>query len=112
MNWIYGQEQPEPISYSWQAGQKHYDIRVCVEEDPTGQDKYRWLEVHLIPGDYEYGQIVSKLIRAKYSQDEMEAALFNDIPEELSPIQAWRAESKRIAKEVLEYIQKDVGVYE
>lgn len=53
-----------------------------------------------------YGEIVTAIIRSRYTENDVEAILCNgtDTPEhqaELEAFQAWRKEAKRIAKEVL-----------
>lgn len=56
----------------------------------------------------EYGKIVSAFIRLRYSADDVEAITLNagdgnpDHDRELQELQSWRAEAKRIAKEVLQ----------
>lgn len=59
----------------------------------------------------DYGPIVSTLIRAHYSQDQVEAITQNYLVEheehkqEFDDLQEWRAESKRIAKALLNNAQ-------
>ena len=53
-----------------------------------------------------YGDIVTAIIRSRYTADQVEAIVLNgaDTPEheaELEALQQWRTEAKRIAKQVL-----------
>lgn len=56
----------------------------------------------------EYGKIISAFVRLRYSADDVEAITLNagdgnpDHDRELQELQSWRAEAKRIAKEVLQ----------
>ena len=62
----------------------------------------------------DYGEIVSKIIRNRYSSDDVEAILCNYNSEtptasakrEMQIFQDWRGMSKRIATEALEYLKK------
>lgn len=105
INYIYGNEAPSVISCSTRLGQRQYTLRVMVEEvNDEMLGTWRWVEVTLPLGKFDYGTIVSHLVRAKYSQDEMEAVLFNQVPEELAEVQAWRALCKEEAHKVLQEI--------
>ena len=53
-----------------------------------------------------YGEIVTAIIRARYTADQVEAIVLNgsDTPDheaEYTALQEWRAEAKRVAKQVL-----------
>ncbi|MBQ6188816.1 MAG: hypothetical protein IJK45_01420 [Bacteroidaceae bacterium] len=105
IDYIYGEEKPAMVTYIHQLGQRKYTLNVMVEEvDDEMLGQWRWISVELPIGQYDYGTIVSALVRAKYSQDEMEAALFNQSPEELEDINQWRTLCKKVAHEVLEEI--------
>ena len=105
INYIYGEEKPTMIWYIHQFGQRKYTLNVMAEEvNDEELGKWRWISVELPIGLYDYATIVSHLVRAKYSQDEMEAALFNQSPEELEDINQWRTLCKKVAHEVLEEI--------
>lgn len=55
-----------------------------------------------------YGKVISAFVRLRYSADDVEAITLNagdgnpDHDRELQELQSWRAEAKRIAKEVLQ----------
>lgn len=102
INYSYGEDKPELTQYVRQFGQRKYTLNVMAEEvDDEELGKWRWISVELPIGQFDYGTIVSALVRAKYSQDEMEAALFNQIPEEIAEINQWRALCKEEAHKVL-----------
>lgn len=105
IDYIYGNEKHAMVTYIHQLGQRKYTLNVMAEEvDDEMLGKWRWISVELPIGQYDYGTIVSALVRAKYSQDEMEAALFNQIPEDLEEINQWRALCKEEAHKVLQEI--------
>lgn len=78
-------------------------------EDPSSPMVTFWtadsVRVH---NPLEYGKIISAFVRLRYSADDVEAITLNagdgnpDHERELLELQAWRAEAKRIAKEVLQ----------
>ena len=108
INYVYGEEKPLMTQYVRQFGQRKYTLNVMAEEvNDEDLGKWRWVSVELPLGIYDYGTIVSALVRAAYSQDAMEAALFNQIPAELEEINQWRALCKQVANEVLEEMMKD-----
>ena len=62
-------------------------------------------------GEKDYGQIVTAIIRSRYTADDVEAIVNNYLltktaehKQEMSEMQAWRTLAKNVAKEVLEYV--------
>lgn len=92
------QETEIPAEHEGESAQTQYEYDTCLAEgikDDNGQ---------LQP---DYGLFVSALIRFSYSQDQVEAITQNylatpkdaDVKKDFEDLQAWRAESKQIAKD-------------
>ena len=73
------------------------DVIVCYIVNIDGKE-------YKVQGD-NYGELVSSLIRIKYTLDQELALLANsrikDVSEQENAFQEWRAECKRIAKKLL-----------
>lgn len=109
-----GSEQPQRIRYSIKLGLRQYtitfDIRAVKGSD---NEQYEWCEITLPPGTPTYDRLVAAIIRGRYSDDNMQAIINNHLLEdgdsehekEWNDMQSWRAEAKRMAKEILEEIK-------
>lgn len=94
-------------------GQPVYTANVCIEEMEDENQPYRWLSVTLPPAVWDRAPIIEGIVRAKYSQEQMEAihnnyllALHNGETEgeafdEFSEMQEWRAYAKREASDAV-----------
>lgn len=107
----------ESLSYINDAGLRKYTVEVF--DDETRES----LIINLPEGRYDKATIVNALVRSKYTQDAVEAIINNhfiNIAEWLDKkfagstesfsdpdydeLQAWRAESKRLADEIIKFI--------
>lgn len=89
--------------------QKTCTINFCIELKEDGTFEYESVEI--APGCFDYGHIVSAIIRERYSDDEMAAVVNNYLISrldseseqvaEFNQMQAWREYAKGIAKEAL-----------
>lgn len=100
---IYSQEKPEVLL----SRGPHMLVRFHIEPQEDGSYAYEELFVRggSIGGALTRDHIITLLVRTRYSADQMEAALFNNRPNEIAEIQAWRTEAKQIATEVMSLIK-------
>lgn len=73
MNWNYGVEKPETRTMVRRLGQPVYTANVCVEETEDESHPYKWLSITLPPAVWDRGAIIDAIVRAKYSESQMEA---------------------------------------
>lgn len=138
MEWIIGIEAPSLIEEGRKWCQPKYVLNVLSEKvaDENGTEQWRWLRIDLPVGAIKYGDVVSGVIRAKYTQDEMEAITNNmaavnavfmqtlvsegiiaatsylkdSIDEEqttnFQAMQEWRRTAKEVATEVMAYAKE------
>lgn len=99
--------EPKPVETIISTGMMTTVIRLNIAKTKDGTYECEEVEYnHKEPltEEKDYGPIVSTLIRAHYSQDQVEAITQNYLadPEghkgEFDDLQAWREECKRIAK--------------
>lgn len=75
-------------------------------EEPQTKTEYVGYTVR-VEQPLEYGKVVSAIVRAKYSSDEVEAIVLNhgdgnaEHEAEYASLQQWRSEAKVIAKQVV-----------
>jgi hypothetical protein len=110
-----GYEKPsQQISYKLRLGLREYTIAINVVEQQAGESfPYTWQEVTFPPGTLNYGDLVSAIIKSKYTDDEMSALVNNYLLDmedtenkaKWEAMQSWRAEAKRQAKEILNKIE-------
>ena len=89
------------------AAQKVYTVTVQIDTDTTAS-------ADLTPGVCERSEIISAIVRMKYSSDAMEAVINNKLqsPEdetaaqEFADMQAWRAKAKTLANQALAAVQE------
>lgn len=110
---VYSTEVPLPMVRGDKHGNNIYDIRINFNvqqlEEPDEQGNTLMYDTMQIKqGQYYYGGIVSAIINAKYSNDEMWAIVNNhllerssDTEEEYQQMQQWRLFAKQMAKEIL-----------
>lgn len=79
VNWITGTEKPSMIEEGRKWCQPQYTVNVLGETftDENDIEQWRWLQIVLPVGRIKYGDIIAGIIRAKYTQDEMEAITNN-----------------------------------
>lgn len=137
-NWIIGIELPEMVTEGRKWCQPQYTVNVLGETftDENGMEQWRWLQVVLPVGRIKYGDIVSGVIRDKFSQDDMEAITNNmaavnavfmqtlvtdgilaatkylkdsiddDNTARFKEMQEWRTKAKKVASEVIAYAKE------
>lgn len=138
MEWIIGIEAPSLIEEGRRWCQPKYVLNVLSEKfvDENGAEQWRWLRVDLPVGAIKYGDVVSGVVRAKYTQDEMEAITNNmaavnavfmqtlvsegiiaatkylkdsideDNSKRFREMQEWRVTAKQVANEVIAYAKE------
>ena len=99
--------EPKPVETIISTGMMTTVFRLDItkKEDGTYEcEEVEYNHKEPLTEEKDYGPMVSTLIRAHYSQDQVEAITQNYLsdPEgrkqEFDDLQEWRAESKRIAK--------------
>jgi hypothetical protein len=102
--------EPKPVETIISTGMMTTVIRLNITkmEDGTWEcEEVEYNHKEPLTEEKDYGPMVSTLIRAHYSQDQVEAITQNYLsdPEghkqEFDDLQAWREECKRIAKNVI-----------
>lgn len=109
-------EIPPIVAYTTSRDYVYVSINFHIQEVDGGYtcDSVA-VKLDHYPGDDDYPAFVSALVRFKYSQDDMEAMLCNyditprteKVKQDMAEMQAWRAESKEIAQEAIEYIKSN-----
>ena len=90
------------------GGVRRYYINIDVVQDG---EMYKWEQVNVPTDKWNYSGVVDALITYKYPIDKMQAVINNYLLDpndeyaisEFNAMQAWRKESKEIAKEALTY---------
>ena len=110
-----GYEKPsQQISYKLRLGLREYTIAINIVEHQSGEPfLYTWEEVTFSPGTLNYGDLVSAIVKSKYTDDEMSALINNYLLDmedtenkaKWEAMQSWRVEAKRQAKEILSKIE-------
>lgn len=123
-----GIEKPQFLHYNLKWGQREYTLSYKITENtpqPEGmqleesQTYYSWIETKLPLGKPTYDDIVARIVKTKYSDDEMTALINNHLLDdgdeghiaEWKEMQEWRAYAKKIAKEAVEQIDKEYEEY-
>lgn len=107
-----GQNCPPLYTERINGGMKQITVFVGCNQSHSDDGAEEWTAtaVTLPVGVNDYASIVSAIINSKYSNDQMQAIMFNrgdgreDHEEEYQEMQAWRSEAKRIAKIVVSSI--------
>jgi len=101
--------EPKPVETIISTGMMTTVIRfdITKKEDGTYEcEEVEYNHKEPVTEEKDYGPMVSTLIRAHYSQDQVEAITQNYLVEpeehkqEFDDLQEWRVESKRIAKSI------------
>lgn len=110
----YYNEKPNPFETIRSVGAFITVIRLNINEsEDQEQGVWQCDEVtygHKDPlAESDYGPLVSTLVRARFSADEVEAILNNYLGgheagvEDFEELQRWRAEAKQMSKDILGY---------
>lgn len=106
-----GSDRPQQIQYTVKLGLRQYTIVFDIQElEHENETTYQWSEATFDLGKPTYAQLVAAIVQSRYSNDDMQAIINNHLLEdgdteheaEWSAMQAWRAEAKVRAKEILE----------
>lgn len=109
MAWIYGSELPQELVVSYDLGRKVRTINFDAEQVEEAGYSWRWLSARIAPGCWDYAPIVAAIVRARYSDDEMQAIVNNYLLDaeagaaEMEQMQAWRTHAKALARSYLEH---------
>ena len=108
-------EKPEIVSVSKSGNIFYTSVNFDITEVDGGYEcETVTMKTETPLSANDYGEIVSKIIRNRYSSDDVEAILCNYNSEtptasakrEMQIFQDWRETSKRTATEALEYLEK------
>lgn len=106
-----GNDQPQQIRYKIKLGLRQYTVAFDIQElGKGGEAKFQWSEATFDLGKPTYSQLVAAIVQSRYPNDDMQAIINNHLLEdgdaehaaEWDAMQAWRAEAKAKAKEILE----------
>lgn len=104
-------DRPQQIQYTVKLGLRQYTIAFDIQElEHENETTYQWSEATFDLGKPTYAQLVAAIVQSRYPNDDMQAIINNHLLEdgdteheaEWSAMQAWRAEAKVRAKEILE----------
>lgn len=103
--------RPNPVDKKLWYGQPKATINYDVVEV---DNEFEFESITLQPYVWDYGSIVSAIVREKYSQDRVEAILANNAieaeSEEMEEFQAWRVHAKEVAHELIDWADEH-GVF-
>lgn len=106
--------EPKPVETIISTGMMTTVIRLDITktEDETWEcEEVEYNHKEPLTEEKDYGPMVSTLIRAHYSQDQVEAITQNYLAAleghkvDFDDLQSWRSESKRVAKALLNNAQ-------
>ena len=100
--------RPELVEVYIIYATRRYFVNIDLEKT---DNIYRWKQVEIPAGKFDYAGIVDSLVQHKYPIDKMQAVINNYLLDpydeyavsEFNAMQAWRKEAKEIAKEALLY---------
>lgn len=113
INYQYSDIRPEFVTCDRNLGRKEYTLSFDVEElaakEKSDGRKFKYLVVTLLPGIYNRGAVIARLVSSRYSNDEMQAIVNNylldegdeEVVAEFKAMQDWRKHCKKIADEFL-----------
>lgn len=90
------------------GGQRQITVYADPQEPQSEDGSTQWTAtaITLPVGVYDYGSIVSAVINARYSGDQMQAIINNHLIDshegEFNAMQEYRLYAKRVAKEIIE----------
>lgn len=105
---VLSKEYPQLVEMFIVNATKRYYVNIDVAFDG---DEYKYNQVGIPAGKFDYAGVVDALVQHKYPIDKMQAVINNYLldpndvfaVEEFNAMQAWRKEAKEIAKEALKY---------
>lgn len=109
---------PQRINYKIRLGQREYIIAFAVEENTTEErmvsQSFKWTEATLPLGKPKYEDVVAAIVKGKYNDNQMTALINNHLMVdndeeheiEWAAMQEWRAEAKKLAKEIIAEISQ------
>jgi hypothetical protein len=100
--------RPELVEVYIIYATRRYFVNIDLEKI---DNMYRWEQVEIPAGKFDYSGVVDALVQYKYPIDKMQAVINNYLldPEdeavvkEFNNMQMWRKEAKKIAKQALDY---------
>ena len=100
--------RPELVEVYIIYATRRYFVNIDLEKI---DNMYRWEQVEIPAGKFDYSGVVDALVQYKYPIDKMQAVINNYLLDpndeyaisEFNAMQAWRKEAKEIAKEALLY---------
>lgn len=103
---------PPLVSVRRDAGQNIFTVAFDIEHTAEG---YEYETAELPPGVWRRDLIISAIVRAKYSADDMEAIMNNvlgdisskDARNEHRAMQQWRMKAKQWARELMQWAQEN-----
>lgn len=109
---IISETRPVPVTVSRDAGQNIFTVNFNVKEVEGG---FEYESAVLTPGVWNRSDIISGIIRARYSADDMEAIVNNcladltdrDAKSAHKAMQQWRKNAKQWATELMQYAEEN-----
>ncbi|HBG40435.1 MAG TPA: hypothetical protein DDW85_03340 [Porphyromonadaceae bacterium] len=115
-NYSYSAEKPESVQVIGAADKRKYQLNFETEEVKT-DESVTYKSLYAQVSDLEYGTLVSAIIGSKYTSNDIEAILLNNLEasntestitdekreeyiDEYKELQAWRLMAKEIANEI------------
>lgn len=98
-----GNTRPDMVVFFPPKVTFNFDIVEVKREEET---TYEWSSVELKQNEWEYGNLVSAIIRERYTADNVEAVILNygdgepEHEQSYNELQEWRKHAKQLAKEV------------
>lgn len=98
-----GNTRPDEVIFLPPRVTFNYDVVEIKEKEET---TYEWSSVELKQNEWEYGNLVSAIIRERYSADDVEAIILNygdgdaDHERYYWELQEWRKHAKALARKV------------
>ncbi len=100
---------------------KQRTINYDITEEKIGEYNFHWQSVTLEPSVWGYDELVSAIIKNVYPSDRMESVINNYITidtltdaekieeyrNEMEEMQMWRTKAKQIAKDLLDFAEKN-----
>lgn len=102
--------RPELVEVYIIYATRRYFVNIDLEKI---DNMYRWEQVEIPAGKFDYSGVVDALVSHKYPVDKMQAVINNylldpndpDILKDFNEMQQWRQQAKAIAKEALQFNQ-------
>lgn len=124
MEYIYNSLKPELVETMLVHGMTLYTVNAFIEKiEENNETIFRYVPIPLPLGVWRKDELISGLIKAKYTSDLMDAVRNNyelvrdgaagdkteEYTEKYNKMQAWRAYSKQLASEIIEEKERQHG---